>query len=145
MLGKELANMVTDGVRPVVTFNKKVENKEGYFEAGMRGRLTAIRGLRDDVFELIVDVREFDEYNKQFETANYFDKSGKPTLTAREAGFYSADGHLEVYTDTELEVDFLEIEEPSRLQVYQDYVKSGEKVAYVQWLESQLHIARQSR
>lgn len=137
MNGKELAQMVSDGIHPVVTFKAPVLDKEGYLETGMRGRLVAVSHEHDDMFKLHVDLSEFDDFNRQFESANYYDKDGVPRLTAREAGFHKAPKD-ELYVGNGEEVDFCEVEEPNRLVLYETYRKASANTTYVQWLEDRV-------
>lgn len=137
MNGKELALLVADGIRPVVTFQKPIEDMEGYLEAGMRGRLVASNEQRGGRFEIYVDLTEFDNFNKQFESANYYDKSGVPCLTARQAGNYK-EPKENFYVDSDQEVNFLVVEEGGRLALHQEFVKSCAKSTYVQWLEDRV-------
>ncbi len=132
MLGKEFAALVNDGIFPVVTFTKDIVNCEGYFEPGMRGRLRSVRNSGDDVVIFTVDLSEFEEFNKQFETANYYDKNHVACLNAREAGLYNV--KEQYYADCDLEA-YIEIEEPHRLKIYEEYKQSGSELTYVQWLE----------
>jgi len=76
--GKELARMVSDGVHPAVTFKAPILDMEGYLETGMRGRLVAVSNEHDDMFKLHIDLSEFDDFNRQFESANYYDKNRVP-------------------------------------------------------------------
>ena len=137
MKGKELAQMVKDGIRPVVTFKAPILDKEGYLETGMRGRLVAVSNEHDDMFKLHVDLSEFDDFNRQFESANYYDKDGVPRLTAREAGFYKVPKD-ELYVGNDEDVDFCEVEEPGRLGLYETYRKVSANTTYVQWLEDRV-------
>lgn len=137
MNGKELASLLTDGIRPVVTFQQPIQDMEGYLEAGMRGRLMAVSNQRDDMFQLHVDLTEFDDFNKQFESANYYDKSGVACLTARQSGYYK-EPKEHFYVGNDQEVDFLVIEEGGRLSLHQEFVKGGAGKTYVQWLEDRV-------
>lgn len=147
MKGKELAELLLSGSRPVVVFKAPILDSEGYLEPGMRGRLVAVSNMREDTFKLHVDLSEFDEFNRQFESANYYDKSGVPRLTAREAGYYSGPEET-LYVGLQDNVDFCEAEEPARLELYADYCKAADGAAsgltYTQWLEDRV-IASQSR
>jgi len=137
MTGEQIAQLVKDGVHPVVTFKAPILDKEGYLEAGMRGRLVAVSNEHDDMFKLHVDLSEFDEFNRQFESANYYDKDRVPRLTARESGFYK-EPKDEVYVGNDEEVDFCEVEEPNRLGLYEAYRKTAAALSYVQWLEDRV-------
>lgn len=137
MKGKELAQMVADGIHPVVTFKAPVLDKEGYLEAGMRGRLVAISDEHDDMFQLHVDLAEFDDFNRQFESANFYDKNGRACLTAREAGVYKEPKEW-FFVGNDDEIDFCEVEEAPRCALYAEYQKTASSLSYVQWLEDRL-------
>jgi hypothetical protein len=78
-------------------FNKGIEDLEAYPETGMRATVIGFSVERDDVGKVRVSYKKFDEYNKQFESSNYYDAQGKPVLTARESGNYNEGETL--YTD----------------------------------------------
>lgn len=142
MNGKDFAEMIKGGIHPVVVFNKDIEELETYAENGMRARVVSAILKHDDVVMLRVDYSEFDEFNKQFETASYFNKDdGNPTLTAREAGYYIPQDSL--YIDSNSEVPFV-VEDAARLKLYDQYLKDDKKSAfgYTQWLEDRLNAAQ---
>lgn len=60
---------------------------------GMRAKVVSEEEYRDEwddgPFTLVkLDFSEFESYNAQFESHNYYDNEGSPRLTAREAGCY---------------------------------------------------------
>ena len=136
MNGKKLMGLVIDGLKPVVTFKKPVEDQEGYMECGMRGRLVGVREVdrSGDTICFQLDLREFDDFNKTFERSNYYDKGGQPTLTAREAGFYKPDET--VYVASVDEIDCFEVEASEGLALYGRYTAEASGKTYVQWLEA---------
>lgn len=136
MTGRELATLVMDGIRPVVTFAKPVEDQESYLEGGMRGRLVGVLRDEEEYISLAVDLTEFDEFNKQYEKANYYDKSGVARLTAREAGFYKPSES--VYVGPNDDVEVLVIEDAEALLLYKRYQADGGGKSYVQWLEQMI-------
>jgi hypothetical protein len=78
-----------------VTFTKKIEDFEVYAEVGMKARIKSISpfdlrdpDIRDHVYEIVFDFTEFETYNSEYETFNYYDSNGIPRLNARQAGFY---------------------------------------------------------
>lgn len=138
MLGRELHDMIVNGATPVVTFRPGVADKEGYLEAGMRGRFASVGPVRDDMFKVHVDLAEFDEFNRQFESATYYDKDRVPCLTAREAGFYKgAKETFYVSLDEDVDLSCC-VEAPERLQLFAMYKAAGVKMSYVQWLEDRV-------
>jgi hypothetical protein len=134
---QELADLVSDGLKPVVEFKKGIEDIESYAESGMRARLVGVSSNKHEkeLVDLKVDYSEFDPFNQKFEKANYYDKNGLATLTARQAGYYES-------TDSfcfELKEDsnrYFEVVESDSLRLYDRYKTAGESVSYVQWLET---------
>lgn len=137
MTGAELAQLVSDGSQPVVTFKPPILEQEGYLEAGMRGRLVAVSNEPDGIVKFRVDLAEFDDFNRAFESANYFDKAGVPCLTAREAGYYK-DAKESIYAGAADEVDFCEVEASPRFALYAEFRQSAAGRSYVQWLEDRV-------
>ena len=129
----------------LVTFTSKIEDLEGYPEGGMRARIVAVENkytsradLHEHIHNLTFDFSEFDEFNKRFESSNYFDKNHNPTLTAREAGFYKDKEEL-FFGSPKLwpfEDYFADMSENSR-KLSEEFKASGE-TDYVAWLEEKL-------
>lgn len=127
-----------------VEFKSGVEDLEGYAEKGMRATIMSIKksGSDDDVCVIEFDFTQFDEYNKQFESSNYYDKKNndKACLNAREAGCYKLHEKYYLYAgmnwdgDTDEVFSFLcDMNDISLLK--ETFEKSGES-SYVGWLES---------
>jgi len=134
----DLIAMVRSGARPVVVFNQGIEYMEDYAEPGMRGRITGVRSVESDegLLKISVDYSEFDKFNRQFESANYYDKAGKTTLTAREAGYYKPADTLYL---TQSEDAPFEIVDDAHAALYEKYMRSDAQssgVGYIQWLEN---------
>lgn len=76
-----------------IQFTHKIEDLEDYAEDRMRATITGIKKWDGDnadaCHEISIDYSKFDEYNRQFESYNYWDKLGNATLNAREAGYYT--------------------------------------------------------
>lgn len=138
---KELVQALAQGSKPVVTFAAGIGDKESYAEAGMRARIVRASGPdRDGVLKIWFDFEEFAGHNKGFESANYYDKAGKPTLTAREAGFYKPTE--EIYFDSSEELVSLMSLEQGGVELFEEYKAQGCEGTYVQWLERKLLEAR---
>jgi hypothetical protein len=114
---------------------------EAYAEPKMRAHLVAVDLQRDDIAVLKVDYSAFEDFNKVFEQANYYDGQGNPTLTAREAGQYEPQEDLYVMASDDLESQILTIL-PSVSLALIDEFKASEHTSYVRWLEEQLAAAR---
>jgi len=134
MNAKEFALMIKSGIHPVVTFTKGIEELDGYTEAGMRARVASAEEKHNDMYVLKVDYSEFDEYNQQYESANYYDPKGNPTITARAAGFYKE--RDQIYVGISEELPFVVTESVS-LKMFEMFQQSGSTDSYVEWLEKQ--------
>lgn len=135
MFGRDFETLIRNGHRPVVTFQKGVEDQEGYLEPGMRGRIVAVAVEDDDLLSFTIDLAEFDGFNAAFESSNYFDKSGRPCLTAREAGRYKPNESFWGGRSDELPMI---LEASGRLDLFTKYQSANAGVSYVQWLEDQV-------
>jgi hypothetical protein len=139
MTANEFAGLVTDGIHPVIEFKKDIEDIESYAEPGMRARAVGVATTNDNGVKFSLDFTEFDDFNKAFEQANYYDKKGRPTLTAREAGFYK--GVETYFFEVQDETDkYFEVVKSRSLDLYERYKSSKEGVSYVQWLEAKVTI-----
>jgi len=137
----DVARAVGSGLRPVVTFKDGIAEKESYPEAGMRARLLSVSNQSDGILKIKFSYAEFDEFNKQFESANYYGQDQLPNKTARETGYY----HVEeaIYFDgDELSSRFFDIENNERVALHDEFRAAAPSVNYVQWLEDQLLAAR---
>jgi hypothetical protein len=132
----------------VITFKPACEDLESYCEAGMKAKVTNISLMRhaeveqDMVYLVKLDYTDFDDYNRKFETANYYDKLGNPNLTAREAGFYKSEdtlylGSNDIFPwDNYFKVEYDSISD----RMYTRYANSNtdKTITYLKWLEIQL-------
>ena len=91
-------------VQPVIRVLEGIETFEGYLEPGMVARVVGAKLDGDDVIIFDLVLTEFEEHNKQFEKANYFDKNGEACLNAREANCYSEE--MKIFTDKGLDSGF---------------------------------------
>lgn len=71
-----------------VEFKKAAEDLETQFDYKMRAQLVAIRIVRENMVVFTCDDSKWTTYNDDFASANYYDKEGKPCLTAKQAGYY---------------------------------------------------------
>lgn len=128
------------GARPVIRFTQGVDDFEGYAELHMRARVVSIEERNYSVCILTVDFGEFEEHNRQFESANYFDKSGKACLTARDVGDYKPVDTL--YIPMDGEIYGFELEDGPAVTLYARYQAAKSSLTYVQWLEAELSATR---
>lgn len=92
----EFLRVVEAGGRPTVECGPAIDDAEGYLEAGMRARVVDATISHDHV-SLRLDAGPFDDHNRRFETANYFDAQDRCVLSARDAGHYPEGGIVRVY------------------------------------------------
>ena len=132
----------------IITFKKGCEDLESYCEAGMKAKITGIVLERmeekeaDLVYKITLDYSQFDDYNKNFETANYYDNNGNPTLTAREAGFYHIQDTLYLGSDNIWPwSNYFDVEHDSTSnRMFERYSRRtmDTDLTYLKWLETQL-------
>ncbi|MBC8741842.1 hypothetical protein F6X40_35425 [Paraburkholderia sp. UCT31] len=132
---KELFTLAASGAPVVVECKDEVGRWDGYAEAGMRMAIVGGRVTEPEVGQLLVDFTEFDSFNQTFESRNYYDAEGKPTRTAREAGYYKPKDAF--YVDPEEDIGaFLEIIDDKRKRLIVAYAELPEpKPSYTSWLE----------
>jgi hypothetical protein len=123
-----------------IEFYGKIDDYEHYAEAGMRATITDITVQDSDLKDMVIKVGlsfvKFDEYNKKYESSNYYNKEGVPVWTAREAGFYGMADYL--YAGNNVH-DVLKLVDPALRQLFDLF--SADKVSqpnitYVEWLEA---------
>lgn len=140
MNARELKDALV-GTSLAIELGSGVVELEAYAAPKMRAHLVAVELQRDDIAVLTVDYSEFDGYNQAFEQANYYDRDGNPTLTAREAGQYPEREELYVMASEDLEPKMLTLLPSSSLALIAEFKSSGSG-SYVRWLEDQLCAAR---
>lgn len=64
-----------------------IDEYEINFDAGMRARVIKV-DFKDDVWELLFDFSEFEECNKKFAQADFYDYNGQPVLKWHETPYY---------------------------------------------------------
>ena len=123
-----------------IEFYGKIDDYEYYAEAGMRATITDVTvqnsNPKDMVIKVGVSFVDFDEYNKKYESSNYYNDEGKPKWTAREAGFYEVVGYF--YAGNNVH-DVLKLADPASRKLFDLF--SADKVSqpnitYVEWLEA---------
>ena len=127
--------------RKIIQFNKNealpIEDCEGYAETGMRARLIGVyKGGDEDCIEIKVDFSEFEDFNKGFESSNYYDKSGQACLSAREAGFYKPVDNY--FIDTKSALTLIAVVDDWRGRLFEEWQKNGNGASYVSWLETKV-------
>lgn len=137
----ELLALLKEGQKPIVTFKPGIEDVEGYPEVGMRAQLVGCPEVNtsDNTLKLTFDFSAFDDFNRPFESANYYGSNRQPNLTAREAGYYSEQESFYFMLDEDVEHNFV-LDDTESLRLYAEYRKSGFSGTYVQWLEQIVRI-----
>jgi hypothetical protein len=130
-----------------IQFTSKIEDMEAYPEGGMRAQIKDIKtqdlhrtDLHDHIYIIEFDYSKYDEYNKQFESANYY--AGINTRvadkTAREVGQYQV--QEKIYFGSPVlwpfEEYFTILNEKSQ-RLFAEFKATGE-TNYVEWLESKV-------
>ena len=134
---KEFSEMVRSGVYPVITFRKGIEDSEGYAEAGMRAKVISAVIKHDDCVLITVDFSQFDEFNKSYESSNYYDKNGNAVWTARQAEQYKVVDSWYLDASTEFS-HYAEVTNSDSLKLFQEFSESNTDKTYVEWLEAKV-------
>jgi len=128
-----------------IRFTNKIEEMECYPEGGMRARIASIRSedtdstdLNEHVYRIEFDYSEYDDFNRLFESANYYGRDSVPNKTAREAGHYSKTETI--YFGSPLLFPFenyFRLASEHHQKLHEQFRGSGEQ-NYVEWLEKQV-------
>jgi hypothetical protein len=104
----------------IIEYNDKITELESDFSPGCRGRIVDYRihvaGTPDEHVEMIVDIHEFVEFNKDKWEANYYDKNHNPCLKFIETSMFPANHRVSDYqmtVDVKSEKYFKFIDEPT--------------------------------
>ena len=127
----------------VIEFKKDVDAWAQYPEANMRAQITNGRldYNEDEVGRITFDYTKFDDFNKQFESSDYYDKNQVhknqvPCLTARQAGLYNPVDTIYILL-TDDPNKFMNVVSVS--QYYEQYLANRtDKQSYVNFLETRL-------
>jgi hypothetical protein len=134
-------------VGKIVQFTAKIEDIEAYPESGMRARILYIHEQftdnedpREHLYRIVFDYSEFDDFNRQFESSNYYDKDGVARLNAREAKQYQMQETIYFGSPTLFPFEdyfvFLNEHQKNLLALFKE---SGHD-NYVEWLENQVRV-----
>jgi len=133
---EDLAQILRAGSRLPVQFGPRINDCESYAEPGMRAvAVAAPYHAVPGMLAVTFDFQPFDAHNRGMESANYYDASGKPCLTAREANRYRPVDTL-YFTPTDELPPWLVPLGHERAELYRRYVESGTAEPYVEWLEA---------
>lgn len=137
MNARELARLIRLGQTPVITFGPRIEEQECYPDEGMRGRLIRTKEMGDGMVEFEVALADFESFNLPLEKPAYYDKAGKPTLTATESGSKVATDTFYVELNDDIQ-GLLAITSSPKIDLYQRYLDANSGQTYTDWLEDQL-------
>lgn len=117
-----------------IEFKKKIAELEQYPEPSMRAyMLSANDSDGDGIGSIIFDYNKFDEYNKQYESSNYYDPSQVPCFTARQANLYAPNEVLYFMLDDDPN-DYIKVATVSKY--YEQYlVNRKDDQTYIEYLE----------
>lgn len=124
------------GQRSNVYCKKLIEDLENYAETNMRLTLVSARGGDvNDVVKLQVSYEKYDEFNKSFESKNYFDRGGQAVLNAREAGYYKVNDVMYLMGESNPN-DYFVVLEDRTAKLHDAYQKDKrDNESYVEYLE----------
>lgn len=88
-----------------------IEDLESVLDTNMQGKIVYVRSHHDGVYSIGFDTNSFEEINDFYAKNNYYDMSGVPRLTAKEAGHWPKNGIVTLYVMgyDELEKYFKEV------------------------------------
>jgi hypothetical protein len=134
-------------VGKTVQFTEKMEDIEAYPESGMRARILSVceqdtdkKDLHDHLYLIVFDYSEFDDFNRQFESNNYYDKNGVACLNAREANQYQMQETIYFGSPTLFPFeDYFTLLNQRQTVLLARFQESG-STNYVEWLENQVEV-----
>jgi hypothetical protein len=131
-----------------IQFTPGIEEFECYPEGGMRARIAKIEtrdidksDLHEHLYLIYFDYTEYDEFNKRFETANYYGDDYVANKTAREVGHYKTVdeiyfGSPEIWPFE----NYFNVLNDKAAALVKMFKESGAE-NYVYWLESMVDIS----
>lgn len=129
MTGNELYELYKKGTKITVRFTALIEELPLQFEEGMFAVIENVI-LNDE--EVLITVNEKDFNNKNLEKACF--KNGDTEEFKRYSELFQRKETVSFYDDANHELANIEI--ISNLELVEEYIKSNEKISYVQWLEN---------
>jgi len=132
---KDIVALLKDGKKPLVRLTANLWD-DSWGAKGMIARIVGFKGHQDDTVELMFDYNEHRENNLALQSHDYWLNGGADKGTAFEAGMMKEDDvteevYFSMYDQDEMEVPVVLADSP----VLEEYVKSGSKLSYVEWLE----------
>lgn len=138
MKAREIFDLYLKGVCPILECNSGIESLEVDPDTGMRGKLKGINIVDlDEEYEHLVftiDFGIYEEYNRGFAKANYYNESHEPCETWFEQEWYGKEkNHVEIYL--EYTDDVFDV---AQNDLYEEFKKEGGNTTYVSWLENKV-------
>lgn len=133
-----------EDLRPLIgkdiEFLKEINDYDWYGENGMRATVRSVEwqdesNVNDPVFKLHVSFAKFDDYNKAFESSNYWN-TGEALVTAREAGCYKVEDHLYVGNNWAKCLKIVGAPQAKLFVMFQVDKTSQPDITYMAWLET---------
>lgn len=143
---RDMQTLLAAGVPVAVQFGAQIEDCEAYPEPGMRAMALRYETSEDACCKIRFDFSAFDAHNQTLESANYYDKAGQPTLTAREAGHYKPLDYIYFEAGEEMGPWF-EVLPTESLTLFTEYLavkKDRPQLGYTSWLESEVLALRKA-
>lgn len=128
--------------QPVVEFLKDADTDYEGHQVGTRGKLLSIieSGYFSDdgSYEFLIDLSPFEQHNRSIAKHEWFDEIGKLTATWFESDCYPKNGLYSQFLIPKKDDDLLKIVPDKSLNLFNDYLASGSKLTYIDWLEISL-------
>lgn len=116
------------------------DDTDSYPEKGMLARVREVKLYDEgDDYAYVgvkLDYTDFEEHNRQFESASYFDGHGNPICTAHEAGMYEPVETVYLNVGNDRDYFCLANQNAGLFERFQQERQEGQ--TYTMWLEAQL-------
>ena len=140
LVGKDLLDLLVAGKRPVIRFNKNIEDFDDGPDEGLMAKIVGYH-KNDDINFIVVmcDLKPYEKYNDKLMVADWFNDKKIPCLKWNQTSYYPENGIYELYVE---ETDPLRCDIVEESLFYNEYKESNSELSYIEWLEEQLLKAR---
>lgn len=136
MKTEELYKIVKMGKNPIVEIQSNIEDfANESFDPMMMGKVVEVTQEFNDTYRFVIDMNEFEEYNKTV-ARNDWTKDGNK-VTWFETSFYPKDGKEVLYLPIGKDIE-MPIKIVSDHSLLTEYVESKSAKNYIEWLEDQV-------
>ena len=140
MTGQELFDLIKKGIKPVIKFNKEIEDLDLQFDEGHFARIIDVK-LLDDEVEIIVSEKEYADYNKENEVPNW--PSDNSVTGNVEYNLKYSDKHtrkevISLYQMLTDEIYNFAIVESCYQELLDEYLSTNRELSYVEWLQEKV-------